>query len=147
MIPRDSRSFDYQYETGCVVGAVFFCRGAGERSRLEAVREFCYSTQHAGAYMHLLFFVCYQPVKAHTPQSRLYLYTLCKPPLTVAYPLPKLSLERLSHSSSFLFPIHRHYHVLLRREPGLRHEDQSSGALSQQQARQPGRLEPPYPCH
>ena len=44
--------------------------------------------------MRLLFFVFYQPVKVHTPQSPLYLFTLCKPPLTVAYPLAKLSLER-----------------------------------------------------
>ena len=93
--------------------------GLVKGSRLRAVHPFCYSTQHGGAYMRLRFFVFYQPVKVNTPQPRLSLFTLCKPPLTVAYPLAKLSLERSSHSSSFLFSIHRHHHVLLRREHGL----------------------------
>src|SRR5262249_27494028 len=109
----DEMSVRVSTQPGCVDGAVCFCGGPGEGSRLEAVHPFCYSTQHGGTYMHLLFFVCYQPVKVHTPQSRLYLFTLCKPPLTVAYSLAKLSFERLSQSSSFLFPIHRHHHLPL----------------------------------
>src|SRR5215831_4572478 len=78
--------------------------------------------------MRLFFFVFYQPLKVHTPQSRLDLFTLCKPPLTVADPLAKLSLEHVSQFSSFLFPIHRPHHVLLQRERGLHHEEQSSSA-------------------